>query len=86
MVVDKEVDTGQGVDGEVEVGLAQKEVIYKWKLSREKKGVMARDVSPVAMAMFFMLSPVFHFVFSWLATSNFMLIKSDGRHFRSGWL
>ena len=52
MVVDKEVDTGQGVDGEVEVGLAQKEVIYKWKLSREKKGVMARDVSPVAMAMF----------------------------------
>ena len=30
------------------------------------------------------LSPVFHFVFSWLATSNFMLIKSDGRHFRPG--
>ena len=29
MVVDKEVDTGQGVDGQVEMGLAQKEVIYK---------------------------------------------------------
>ena len=29
VVADREVDTGQGVDGEVEVGLAQKEVIYK---------------------------------------------------------